>query len=89
MAAARLQGLGGVADALDDEERGGGVQAGADLVQEQRLLRAHQHLTCAATSMLQGSAPLSTTHQTLNVCNISLLKNDVAHKNRACMPEHP
>ena len=29
---ARLQGLGEVADALDDEEGGGGVQAGADLI---------------------------------------------------------
>lgn len=43
-AGAHLQGVRKVADAAHDEEGGGGVQAGADLVQEQRVLGAHHHL---------------------------------------------
>ncbi len=43
---ARLQGVHKVAHAAHNEEGGGGVQAGADFVQEQRVLGAHNHLTC-------------------------------------------
>ena len=45
-AGADLEGVHEVADAADDEEGGGGVEAGADLVQEQRVLGAHHHLAC-------------------------------------------
>ena len=45
----RLQGVCEVADAAHDEEGGGGVQAGADLVLEQRVLGPHHHLACGDT----------------------------------------